>query len=1089
MGLTARKRVKLGGPFTLNASASKRNGVGASLSIGTNRRKKGALNVTYNSRGKTTISLYGTGIRWTSEKKGKGKTGKTRKQISADADRKRREREWDKRERARVRERKREQKAREKAAARRQREKEREARAAQRERAKRQREQARANKLEASLQKKAGDLAVKFANKLDSIREKVSKPIDEIIASQELTTTEKIQKTWDNFPALVANNCKKPLTLSIPEALIGTGRVEGHLSGILDYHSNLITVDEKLRKASIETKKLINFTTWLLEPDYISSLTPKITQAVHRDFFEKYKKTSKPEERIDYILSIFGFNDVIVEKYDLFDFDDIAYDQDIEIKKSDADNLILLASDILIVTTDNFLDDGYIDEDEAELLGVLIKRFDRLFGLVKNQLKSSTIKEVTEAISVIRIELFKVSVGSIFQDFSDMDISEIHNHEESIIQTIDFCEMYRDLLGFRSDLEKMLPMDAAHTSELKGLLDSIDQSYLDLLKAIDIYIGYDFPEAINKVDDIKVLNTEMSEAKLIFQPSKNIESKIRESLFDEGLVAKIDLSKSIASCQNEHKKMETLLVDKLVKEIENFKAELDQSLIGKSDNGEFSCEGWQKIISDKQFTKLLSKTKSWIDFCTDKKNRESLIEAQNAELFVLESLIKEIERLSEKYTLEDDTRFGKAISISWFGNKDINNLLISTRRRGSSVFNTSVRARLKKQISQYKDLSQLDGCSAYHLFEENSLRLHDFHFLNDSKSTTVGFYKRQLFKGIAKYNKTKNQNKAIQALKKTSFFSLNNEQKRFNLLMINGALDKFEMTGDFVEAIKATINLCREALNETPEKSSTEDLKGKEKLSRHKDLSLLDGCSAYQLFEENSLRLHDFHFLNDSKSATVEFYKGQLFKGIVKYNQTKNQNKAIQALKKTSFFSLNKVQAHFESFLMQGGFDKFEKAGDFVGAIKATIDLCREALNETPEKSSTEDLKSKDELSQNNLGNGRKLMAVLSKLCLVFVIVFYFLMLLGLSLSHESIYLILPIIGTLGGLFLWKKNSGKLSLMVVCYNAGIIGLHRFLIGKPLSGILMLWSFGGLGLWWLIDIFMIYTNRLHGAPKSVDSKQD
>ena len=1087
MGLTARKRVKLGGPFTLNASASKRNGVGASLSIGTNRRKKGALNVTYNSRGKTTISLYGTGIRWTSEKKGKGKTGKTRKQISVDADRKRREREWDKRERAEERERKREQKAREKAAARRQREEEREARAAQREREKRQREQARANKLEASLQKKTADLAVKFANKLDSIREKVSKPVDEIIASQELVITEEIQNTWDNFPALVGKNCKKPLTFSIPETLIGTGRVEGHLSGMLDYHSNLITVDKTLRKASIETEELINFTTWLLETEYISSLTPKITQAVHRDFFEKYKKTSKSEERIDFILSIFGFNDVIAEKYDLFDFDDISYDQDIEIKKADADNLILLASDILIFTTDNFLDDGYIDEDEAELLGVLIKRFDRLFGLVKDQLKSSTIKEVTEAISVIRIELFKVSVGSIFQDFSDVDISEIHNHEESIIQTIDFCEMYRDLLGFRSDLEKMLPMDAAHTSEFKGLLGSVDQSYLDLLMALDSYIGSDVPEAMNKVDDIKLLNTEISEARLIFQSSKNIELKINESLFDEGLMAEIDLSKSIASCQDEHKKMETLLVDKLVKEIESFKAELDQSLIGKSDNGEFSCEGWQKIISDKQFAKLLAKTKKWIDLCANKDNRGRLIESQNAKLFVLESLIKEIECLSEKYTLENDTRFGKAISISWFGNKDIKNLLISTRSRGSNVFNTSVKARLKKQISQYKDLSQLDDCSAYHLFEENSLRLYDFHFLNDSKSATVEFYKRQLLKGIVKYNKTKNEYKAIRALKKTSFFSLGTEQKRFDLLMINGAFDKFEMAGNFVGAIKATINLCREALNKNLEDSSTEDLKGKEKLSRHKDLSLLDGCSAYQLFEENSLRLNDFHFLNDSKSATVKFYKGQLFKGIVKYNQTRNQNKAIQALKETSFFSLNTVQTRFESSLIQGAFDKFEKTGDFVGAIKATIDLCREVLNETSERSSTEDLKSKEELSQNNLGNGRKLMAVLSKFCLVFITACYFTLLLGASLSYESIYQVLPIIGALGGLILWKKNSGKLSLMVVCCNAGIIGLHRFLIGKPFSGILMLWSVGGFGLWWLIDIFMIYTNRLHGAPKSVDSK--
>lgn len=37
---------------------------------------------------------------------------------------------------------------------------------------------------------------------------------------------------------------------------------------------------------------------------------------------------------------------------------------------------------------------------------------------------------------------------------------------------------------------------------------------------------------------------------------------------------------------------------------------------------------------------------------------------------------------------------------------------------------------------------------------------------------------------------------------------------------------------------------------------------------------------------------------------------------------------------------------------------------------------------------------------------------------------------------------------------------------------GVFGGHRFYAGKPLSGILMAATFGGLGLWWLYDLILI-----------------
>jgi predicted RNA-binding Zn-ribbon protein involved in translation (DUF1610 family) len=41
---------------------------------------------------------------------------------------------------------------------------------------------------------------------------------------------------------------------------------------------------------------------------------------------------------------------------------------------------------------------------------------------------------------------------------------------------------------------------------------------------------------------------------------------------------------------------------------------------------------------------------------------------------------------------------------------------------------------------------------------------------------------------------------------------------------------------------------------------------------------------------------------------------------------------------------------------------------------------------------------------------------------------------------------------------------------------GVIGVHRFYVGKIGTGILMLLTFGGLGFWWLIDLILICANK-------------
>ena len=54
------------------------------------------------------------------------------------------------------------------------------------------------------------------------------------------------------------------------------------------------------------------------------------------------------------------------------------------------------------------------------------------------------------------------------------------------------------------------------------------------------------------------------------------------------------------------------------------------------------------------------------------------------------------------------------------------------------------------------------------------------------------------------------------------------------------------------------------------------------------------------------------------------------------------------------------------------------------------------------------------------------------------------------------------------------SDKGFVPTLILCILLGWLGIHRFYVGKTGTGILMLLTVGGLGIWALIDLIVIAT---------------
>jgi len=54
------------------------------------------------------------------------------------------------------------------------------------------------------------------------------------------------------------------------------------------------------------------------------------------------------------------------------------------------------------------------------------------------------------------------------------------------------------------------------------------------------------------------------------------------------------------------------------------------------------------------------------------------------------------------------------------------------------------------------------------------------------------------------------------------------------------------------------------------------------------------------------------------------------------------------------------------------------------------------------------------------------------------------------------------------------SDKKMVTACLLCFFLGGLGIHRFYVGKAGTGILMILTLGGLGIWIIIDLVMIVT---------------
>ena len=68
-----------------------------------------------------------------------------------------------------------------------------------------------------------------------------------------------------------------------------------------------------------------------------------------------------------------------------------------------------------------------------------------------------------------------------------------------------------------------------------------------------------------------------------------------------------------------------------------------------------------------------------------------------------------------------------------------------------------------------------------------------------------------------------------------------------------------------------------------------------------------------------------------------------------------------------------------------------------------------------------------------------------------------------------------------------SSQQDWLVALLLCFFIGIIGAHRFYVGKIGTGVLMVFTLGGLGIWTFIDLILIIVGKFKNKDGEVLSR--
>ena len=64
------------------------------------------------------------------------------------------------------------------------------------------------------------------------------------------------------------------------------------------------------------------------------------------------------------------------------------------------------------------------------------------------------------------------------------------------------------------------------------------------------------------------------------------------------------------------------------------------------------------------------------------------------------------------------------------------------------------------------------------------------------------------------------------------------------------------------------------------------------------------------------------------------------------------------------------------------------------------------------------------------------------------------------------------------------SDKKRLVALLLCLFLGVLGVHRFYVGKAGTGILQIVTLGGFGIWVLIDLIMIILGKFSDKEGNV-----